>query len=135
MIDFTDEDGPDGSKDDPLRPLNIGKRPQKQIAAALRQPQAQKGVPEIVAAGRGEMAAKIVALALENGIKIREDGPLAEMLVSVEIDSPIPTEAFMAVAEILHYVYKANGAPNPFDAVFQKGEDEGSEPSENGPSR
>ena len=46
---------------------------------------------------------------------MREDSALAEMLAKVELDSPIPSEAFMAVAEILSYVYKANGKPNPFD--------------------
>lgn len=126
MIDFRDTHDPGGPPDDPLRPLNVSKRPARQVAAALRQPEHRKGVPDVVAAGRGSMAEKIVALALENGVKIREDGPLAEMLVAVEIDSPIPTEAFMAVAEILHYIYKANGAPNPFDAVFQKEDDGGS---------
>lgn len=125
MIDFHDEDGPKAPKTDPLRPLNVQDRPQRPVAAALKQPEAQKGVPLVAAAGRGALAERIIALALENGVKIREDGPLAEMLVSLEIDSPIPSEAFMAVAEILHYIYKANGAPNPFDAVFQKGEDGG----------
>ena len=41
------------------------------------------------------------------------------MLAAIELDSPIPAEAFMAVAEILSYVYRANGMPNPFDAVLQ----------------
>jgi flagellar biosynthesis protein len=34
------------------------------------------------------------------------------------LDSPIPSEAFLAVAEVLSYVYKANGEPNPFDALL-----------------
>ncbi|MCB1556419.1 MAG: hypothetical protein KDJ15_03805, partial [Alphaproteobacteria bacterium] len=49
--------------------------------------------------------------------KVREDSALAEMLATIELDSPIPSEAFMAVAEILSYVYRANGQPNPFDAL------------------
>jgi flagellar biosynthesis protein len=59
-------------------------------------------------------------LAFDNGIKVKEDGALAEMLAAVELDSPIPSEAFMAVAEILYYVYRANGEPNPFDAVLRE---------------
>ena len=74
-------------------------------------------VPEVTAAGRGKIAEQIMELARENGINIREDAALSEMLATIEIDSPIPSEAFMAVAEILSYVYKASGKPNPFDAA------------------
>jgi flagellar biosynthesis protein len=41
------------------------------------------------------------------------------MLAGIKIDSPIPSEAFMAVAEILSYVYRANGQPNPFDSLHE----------------
>ena len=68
----------------------------------------------------GKIAEQILQLAYANGIKVREDSALAEMLASVELDSPIPSEAFMAVAEIMSYVYRANGEPNPFDAVLQE---------------
>ena len=40
------------------------------------------------------------------------------MLVEIDVDSPIPSEAFMAVAEILSYVYRADGKPNPFDITL-----------------
>lgn len=109
---------------DPLSPLNAAPRPRRAVAAALGRPEHSAAVPTVLAAGRGRMAEKIVETAFANDIRVREDGPLAEMLVAVELDSPIPTEAFIAVAEILYYVYKANGAPNPFDAVFGKGQDE-----------
>ena len=36
---------------------------------------------------------------------MREDSALAEMLAGIELDSPIPSEAFLAVAEILSIVY------------------------------
>jgi len=38
---------------------------------------------------------------------------LAEMLAAVDIDSEIPVEAFLAVAEILRYVYAANCSKPP----------------------
>lgn len=76
-------------------------------------------LPHITAAGRGRIADQILELAFESGIKVREDGPLAEMLAAIELDSPIPHEAFSAVAEILSYVYRANGEANPFDAVLE----------------
>ena len=75
-------------------------------------------MPRITAAGRGKIAEQILQLAFDNGVKVREDAALAEMLAKVELDSPIPSEAFLAVAEILSYVYRANGEPNPFDAIL-----------------
>ena len=38
---------------------------------------------------------------------------LAEVLAAVDLDEEIPVEAFIAVAEILRYVYAANGTQPP----------------------
>ena len=97
---------------------NIKKIPKKKTAVALKDSGEGKKVPRIAAAGRGHIAEKILALAFENGIKVREDSDLSEILASIEIDSPIPSEAFMAVGEILSYVYRANGQENPFDTFL-----------------
>jgi len=113
VTDFSEISG-----DDPLKPLNVKGKSSRQTAVALKDRVAERKVPQIVAAGRGKIAEQIVQLALENDIKIREDSALAEMLAAIEIDSPIPPEAFTAVAEIMSYVYRANGQPNPFDAIL-----------------
>lgn len=76
-------------------------------------------MPEVTAAGRGEVARQILEIAFQNGVKVREDANLVEILAQFELNSPIPTEALMAVGEILAYVYKANGEPNPFDAILK----------------
>ncbi len=108
----------DRPDNDALTPLNSRKKPRRQTAVAVADALDGSDIPRIAAAGRGKIAEQILQLAFENGIKVREDSALAEMLASVELDSPIPSEAFMAVAEILSYVYRANGEPNPFDAVL-----------------
>ncbi|MCB1563081.1 MAG: EscU/YscU/HrcU family type III secretion system export apparatus switch protein [Alphaproteobacteria bacterium] len=118
MIDEYD-DGRKISPEERLRPLNIKKKQGRQTAVALKDGTAEGKIPEIKAAGRGKIAEKILQLAYENGIRVREDSALAEMLAGIEIDSPIPSEAFMAVAEILSYVYRANGQPNPFEALHE----------------
>ena len=109
----------DNPAQDPLTPLNSRIKPKRQVAVALEDSKTGKELPRITAAGRGRIAEQILQMAFDNDIKVREDGALAEMLASVELESPIPTEAFMAVAEILSYVYRANGEPNPFDAVLE----------------
>ncbi|MBU6234455.1 MAG: EscU/YscU/HrcU family type III secretion system export apparatus switch protein [Alphaproteobacteria bacterium] len=90
------------------------------MAVALKDRSAEGKVPELTAAGRGELAKQILEIAFQNGIKVREDANLAELLAKFELDSPIPTEALMAVGEILAYVYQANGEPNPFDAILKE---------------
>lgn len=102
---------------------NISKIPKRQTAVALKDGTDKGEVPVITAAGRGKIAEKILEIAFANGIKVREDSALAEMLAKIELDSPIPSEAFMAVAEILAYVYRANGQPNPFDAILERVKD------------
>lgn len=118
MVDRTDEDD-EIDKEKELNRLNIRKIPQRQTAVALQDDKGKKDIPRITAAGRGKIAETIIQLAKDNDIKIREDSDLAEMLAKIELDSPIPSEAFVAVAEILSYIYRANGQPNPFDAAIK----------------
>jgi flagellar biosynthesis protein len=78
-------------------------------AVALKKYGIDEGaLPKVVAAGYGKLAEQIVELAFRNGVKVREDKALAQMLAAIELDSEIPTEALVAIAEVLAYVYKAN---------------------------
>lgn len=79
-----------------------------QIAVALEYDRRKNPAPKIVASGKGAIAEQILNIAFANGIKVREDAELAEILSLLEIDSIIPIEAFAAVAEILAYVYREN---------------------------
>jgi len=69
--------------------------------------------PAVVASGRGLVAEKILELAFANDVKVREDADLAQILAAVDVDSPIPIDAFSAVAEVLAYLYRVNGDPEP----------------------
>ena len=79
------------------------------VAVALEYDSKSEFAPKVVAGGRGKVAEQILQIAFDRGIKVREDADLAEMLSAIDIDSEIPVEAFAAVAEILTYVYRANG--------------------------
>ncbi len=96
---------------------NKSKKIKRLSAVAIEDRLKDGELPAITAAGRGLVAEKILRLAYDNDIKVRKDSALADMLVEIDLESPIPTEAFMAVAEILSYVYRANGEANPFDAI------------------
>ena len=113
-----DQDGKNFTPVPEKVPGNIKKRPEKPTAVAIRRDPLLQELPKIIAAGRGALAERILEIAFQNGIKVREDSDLAELLAKIEIDSEIPSEAIMAVAEIMSYVYKANGAANPFDVIL-----------------
>ena len=102
---------------DPLIPRNIKKKPDRQTAVAIKNNEGSTEKPKITAAGREKLAEQILNLAFEHGVRVREDSELAEMLATLELESPIPEEAFLAVAEILSHVYQANGQDDPFNAI------------------
>jgi flagellar biosynthesis protein len=79
------------------------------VAVALEYDPDSEFAPKIVAGGRGAIAEQILQIAFAQGVKVREDSDLAEILSTIDVDSEIPLEAFAAVAEILTYVYRANG--------------------------
>lgn len=85
--------------------------PRERAVAVALQDQKDGRAPKVIAAGRGSVAEQILALAFANGVKVREDADLAELLSVIDIDSEIPVAAFTAVAEILRYVYMANADP------------------------
>jgi flagellar biosynthesis protein len=97
------EERPSPSPYSPLPPRS------RAVAVALGADEKNPDGPaKILATGRGKLAEEILALAFAKGIKVRADADLAELLVQLELDSPIPTEAVVAVAEILAKVYEAN---------------------------
>ncbi len=89
------------------------RKPKQSKAAALAYDLGPEDLPRVTAAGKGALAEKIVAMALAHGVKVREDADLAEILAALDVDSPIPSEVFPVVAEILAYVYRANGQVPP----------------------
>lgn len=92
----------------PYEPI---KQSEHMVAVAI---EADKNAPDapakIVATGRGKLAQQILEVAFANGVKVRTDSDLAQLLATFEMDTPIPTEAIVAVAEILAKVYEANAA-------------------------
>ena len=91
------------------------------LAVALHYEVKTDLAPRVVASGRGSVAEQILEIAFANDVKVREDSDLAELLSQVDVESEIPLEALAAVAEILAYVYRANGdvppggAPSPLE--------------------
>ncbi|MFZ5776204.1 MAG: flagellar biosynthesis protein FlhB [Thermodesulfobacteriota bacterium] len=82
------------------------------LAIALKYDALSMTAPKVLAKGAGLIAQRIREIAMEHGIPLVEDKPLAQALYkSVDINESIPENLFQAVAEVLAYVYnlKKNG--------------------------
>jgi flagellar biosynthesis protein len=73
--------------------------------AALSYDQEKGGAPKVVAAGSGHVADRILELARENGVPVREDAALAEALAKLQLQLEIPEDLYAAVAEALVWAY------------------------------
>jgi flagellar biosynthesis protein len=74
-------------------------------AVALRYKSGEDPAPRVVAKGKGEVAARIIELARESGIPVREDTDLVELLSAMELYQEIPLELYRAVAEVLVFLH------------------------------
>lgn len=78
-------------------------------AVALKYNRMSLSAPQVVAKGADFVAFKIREIAQNNKIPIVENPPLArELYKLVPIDGIIPSDMFVAVAEVLAYVYNKN---------------------------
>jgi flagellar biosynthesis protein len=84
------------------------KQEKSRLAAALKYDPKKHDAPLVTAKGRGVIAEKIISLARKNGIPIKEDPGLVQILSTLDIDEQIPPVLYKAVAEILAFVYGLN---------------------------
>ena len=64
------------------------------------------GAPRVVAKGSGLIAEEIIARAREAGVFVHESPELLTLLMRVDLDQRIPAELYVAVAEILAWLYR-----------------------------
>ena len=77
-------------------------------AVALKYDKQNDDAPRVAAKGKGRVAEKIIELAKKHDIPIKDDPDLIALLSSLEINEEIPSEIYVAVAELLAFVYSAN---------------------------
>ena len=100
---FTDHQADGQAAVGARKAVALGYRPEKHEA------------PVIKAKGSGHIAEQIVQTALAHGVPVQKDADLATLLSNVDLDTTIPVEAFVAVAEILSFLYRLNGLPDGLD--------------------
>ena len=74
--------------------------------------------PRVVAKGRGLVAEQIIARAREHGVYVHESPELVSLLVQIDLDQRIPPQLYIAVAELLAWIYRLESgqpvAASPF---------------------
>lgn len=73
--------------------------------------------PRVVARGKGLVAEQIISKAKEHGVFVHESPELVALLTQVNIDEHIPPQLYMAIAELLAWLYRIEhgdtSAPQP----------------------
>ncbi len=82
-------------------------------AVALRYRPDKDASPRVAAKGSGLVAEKIIELARKHGIPVKDDPDLLEVLSKLEIEEEVPPTVYVAVAELLAFVYSLNRKNRP----------------------
>ena len=78
---------------------------QKALAVALKYAPGTSA-PTVVAKGRGLIAEEIISRAREHGVFVHESPELVALLSQVDLDGQIPPQLYIAVAELLAWIYQ-----------------------------
>ena len=92
--------------------------PDPRRAAAALAYRTGDAAPRVVAKGRGILAENIIERARATGVYVHESRELLALLMQIDLDSHIPPQLYIAVAELLAWLYHLDGAdkqalPNP----------------------
>ena len=93
--------------------------PDKQRAAAAIAYREGEGAPRVVAKGRGIVADAIIERARASGVYVHESRELLALLMQIDLDSHIPPQLYIVVAELLAWLYhleEAEKATQTFNA-------------------
>lgn len=90
--------------------------PRAQAVALTYEP--GEGAPRVVAKGKGLLAEEIIERAKAAGVFVHESPDLVNLLMQVDLDDRIPPQLYVAVAELLAWLYRlehelAEGGSNP----------------------
>ena len=76
-------------------------------AVALKYERYKDSAPKVVAKGKGVIAEKIIEVAKQHGVYLKEDPTLVEVLSGLELYEEIPEELYKVIAEIFVLIYQA----------------------------
>lgn len=69
--------------------------------------------PKVVAKGHGLIAEEIIERAKSAGVYVHESRELVSLLMQVDLDSHIPPQLYIAIAELLAWIYQLEQGVSP----------------------
>ena len=69
----------------------------------------RESAPTLTAKGKELLAEQIIAIAKEHDIPIREEPDLVNVLSKLKLGDEVPSELYVAVAEIIAFAYMLKG--------------------------
>ena len=72
-----------------------------------------ENAPRLTAKGQHELARRIVELAREHDVPMRQDPQLAALLSQIPLGDEIPEALYRAVAEVIAFAYMLSGKRPP----------------------
>jgi len=89
-----------------------GRAPASPLAVALAY-RTGETAPRVVARGRGALAETIIERAREAGVYVHESPELVALLAQIDLDQRIPPQLYVAVAELLAWLYRLERGEQP----------------------
>lgn len=83
-------------------------RHKRKKAAALKYDAETGSAPRVIAKGQGAVAENIIEMAEKHNVPVHTDADLVEVLSGLDMDEEIPEDVYLAVAELLAFVYSIN---------------------------
>jgi flagellar biosynthesis protein len=87
--------------------------PVPRAAALAYAPADADAAPRVVAKGQWLLAEEIIRRARAAGVPVHESRELVALLMQIDLDEQIPPALYLAVAEVLAWVYKLERANEP----------------------
>ncbi len=84
--------------------------PEQQRAAVALAYHGSDAAPRVVAKGRGFLADAIIERAQASGVYVHESRELLALLMQIDLDSQIPPQLYVAIAELLAWLYRLEHA-------------------------
>ena len=99
------------------------KKEGQRSAIAMRYDIEKDAAPVILAAGRGEFAEDILKVAEEHKIPFFEDKGLADLLLKLDVNTQVPQELYILVAEVLAFIFRLDQMAAKREKFFKKVKD------------
>ena len=81
----------------------------------------QDSAPRVVAKGYGTVAENIIRTAQDHGLYVHESPELVGLLMQVDLDAHIPPQLYLAIAELLAWLYALEGESKGRDLRLRQG--------------